>query len=151
MPSDITVDVGETLSVVFDFAEELKVPWRPNYQYSTLEFIQVDSLVYECTNAGKTGANLPENFSTTIGGTQADGTVEWTVRDYSATSGTDTISTKTVTASSAALTVDASAIDKSLYVTATFTAVSKGSHSIVCEIVTAAGETLRHTYKVFVA
>jgi hypothetical protein len=150
MSNDITVDVGETLTVIFDFSDELKTPWRASYQYTTSEFIQIGDLVYECTNAGKTGLQIPENLTTTIGATQVDGTVEWTCRDYSATSGSDSISTKTVTASDAGLTVDSSAISKSHYVSVTFTAVTAGSRNIVCEVVTAAGETLRHTYNIFI-
>jgi len=150
MPSDITVDVGEVIIVIFDFTEELKIPWRSEYQYTTSEFIQIGSYVYECTNAGKTGLAIPENLTTTIAATQTDGTVEWTCRDYSASSGSDTISSKTVTASDAGITVDSSAISKSTYVSVTFTAVTAGSRSIVCEVVTAAGETLRHTYNVFI-
>ena len=149
MANDITVDVGETIIVIFDFSKELEIPWRAEYQYSTSEFITIGAYVYECTNAGKTGRAVPEDLTTTISATQTDGTVEWTCRDYS-TSGTDTISSITVTASSAALTIGSSAITKSQYVTVTFTAVSTGRHNIVCQAVTAAGETLRHTYKVFV-
>ena len=149
MPSDITVDVGETIIAIFDFSEELKIPWRAEYQYSIGEFIQIGAYAYECTNAGKTGLAIPENLTTTIAATQVDGTVEWTARDYS-TSGTDTISSKTVTASDAGITVDSSAIAKNTYVSVTFTAVTMGSRSIVCEVVTAAGETLRHTYQVYI-
>jgi len=149
MISDISVVVGETLTVVFDFHKELEVPRRSNYQQAVGEFITIGTLVYECTNAGKTGVAIPENLSTTVAATQDDGTVEWTVRDYSA-SGSDTISSKTVTASSAALTVDSSAIAKSMYVNVTFTAVTAGDHNIVCEVVTAGGETLRHKLKVFI-
>ena len=150
MANNITVDAGETLSVTFDFSEELRIPWQPNYQYASGEFIQVGAFVYECTNAGKTGPAMPESLTTTIGDTETDGSVVWTCRDYSASSGSDTISAKDVSASSAALTIDSSTIVKSLYVSVTFTAVSTGSHSIVCEVDTAAGETLRHTYRVFV-
>ena len=149
MASDITVDVGETLVVIFDFSGELEIPWRANYQYALLDFITIGSLVYECTNAGKTGPEMPENLTKTIGATQNDGSVEWTCRDYSS-SGYDAISSKTVTASSASITVDSSAIAKGVYVSVTFTAVTAGSNSIVCEIVTAGGETLRHTYNVFI-
>ena len=92
----ITVDVGETLVVIFDFSKELATPWRADYQYATNEFITIGAYVYECTNAGKTGLELPENLNKTIGGTQVDGTVIWTVRDFD-TSGSDTISSKTVT------------------------------------------------------
>lgn len=149
MASDITVDVGETLVVIFDFSKELETPWRAEYQYALAEFITIESYVYECTNAGKTGFAIPENLTKTIGATQDDGTVEWTCRDFS-TSGSDTISTKTATASDAGITVDSSAISKSVYVSVTFTAVTAGPRSIVCEITTAAGETLRHTYQVFI-
>jgi len=150
MSNDITVDVGETLIVMFDFAEELKTPWRADYQYTTSEFIQIGAFVYECTNAGITDHAIPENLTTTIGATQDDGTVEWTCRDYSASSGTDTISSQTSTASDSGITVDTSSIVKSLYVTVTFTAVTAGKRNIVCEAVTAAGETIRHTYRVYI-
>ena len=149
MTTDLRAKVGETVSIVFDFHKELEVPWRDNYQYAVGEFITIDALVYECTNAGKTGPELPEGLTKTIGATQADGTVEWTCRDYS-TSGSDTITTQTTTASSAAITVDSSAIAKNTYVNVTFTAVTAGSHTITCTPVTAGSETLKHTIKVFI-
>jgi len=148
MSSDITVDVGETLVVIFDFSKELETPWRADYQYALTEYITIGSLVYECTNAGKTGSQKPGNMTTTIAATQDDGTVEWTCRDYS-TSGSDTISSKTVTGSSG-ITIDSSAIAKSTYVNVTFTADTAGGNTILCQVVTAAGETLRHTYNVFI-
>ena len=149
MANDITVDVGETLVVIFDFSKELENPWRADYQYTTGEFITIGSYVYECTDAGKTDHEIPENLTQTIGATQTDGTVEWTCRDFSL-SGSDTISSKTVTASDAGITVDSSSIVKSVYVSVTFTAVTAGSRNIVCEVVTAAGETLRHTYRIYI-
>ena len=147
--SDITVDVGETLSVVFDFHKELEIPRRSNYQYTTTEYVTIGAYIYECTNAGKTGTETPESITTTIGVTQVDGTVEWTCRDYGA-NGYDAISSKTVTPSSAAITIGSSAIAKGVYVNATFTAVTAGSHSIMCEVVSAGGETLRKTQSVFI-
>ncbi len=149
MANDITVAVGETIIVIFDFAEELRIPWQADYQYSAGEFVQIGSYVYECTDAGLTGHEIPENLTQTIAATQVDGTVEWTCRDYSV-SGTDTISSQTTTASDAGLTVDSSSIVKNLYVSVTFTAVTAGSRNIVCETVTAGGETIRHTYEVFI-
>ena len=149
MSNDITIDVGETVIVEFDFAKELRNKWQADYQYALTEFIQIGAYEYECTNAGITGHEIPENLTTTIAATQIDGTVEWTCRDYG-TSGTDTISTQTCTASDAGITVDSSAIEKNLYVTCTFTGVTAGSRSIVCEIVTVGGETIRATYNVFI-
>lgn len=153
MGSSITVDVGETLTVVFDFHKELETPWRANYQYATGEFITIGSYVYECTNAGKTGLELPENLTKTVGATQDDGTVEWTCRDFS-TSGSDTIGGTspvllTVTPSSG-ITIDSKEIVKNTYVNVTFAADTAGRNTIVCEVITTAGETLRHTYRVFI-
>lgn len=135
-----TVDVGETLTVIFDFSKELEIPWRPEYQYAVSDYITVGSYIYECTNAGKSGKEIPENLTTTIGGTQDDGTVEWTCRDW-ATTGSDTISTRTVTSSSG-LTVNSSAIRQDLYVDVTFTADTAGRQTLTCEIATASGETI---------
>ena len=148
MSKVFTARNGETIAVSFDFSEELKLPWRSAFQYSVGEFVTIDALVYECTNAGKTGNELPENLSTTIGATQDDGTVEWTVRDFS-TSGTDTISTITVTADTG-ITIDSSATAKSVYVEVTFTTTAIGKKQITCEIVTVAGETLITILDVFV-
>ena len=149
MSSDITVDVGETIAVVFDFSKELEIPRRPNFQYALTEFVTIGELVYECTNAGKTAAELPENLTKVIGATQDDGTVEWTCRDFS-TSGSDTISSISAVTPSSGITVDSSAISKSVYVDVTFTADAKGSNTIVWKIITVAGETLHHTSKVFI-
>lgn len=143
-----TLKVGETLKVTFDFSKSLENTWRSNFQYATGEFVTIGALVYECTNAGKTGSELPENISTTIGATQDDGTVEWTVRDFS-TSGSDTISTRTVTASTG-ITIDSSSIEKSTYVDVTFTADDAGKQSITCQVKTVAGETLKHKEYVFI-
>lgn len=136
----MSVKNGETLAITFDFSKELANPWQSDYQYTTNEFITIGALVYECTNAGKTGYQIPENLTTTIGGTQADGTVEWTCRDWS-TSGSDTISTKTVTADTG-ITIDSSTITKSLYVDVIFTATTTGKKDITCDIDTVAGETI---------
>ena len=154
MSNDITLDVGEVVTVLIDFSKELENPRRDNFQYSTSEFVTIGAYVYECTNAGKTASDAPESLTKTIGATQDDGTVEWTCRDFS-TSGSDTISSYTITPSSAALTISAApspdtTIVKSTYLNITITAVTAGSHSVVAEVVTAEGETLRHTYKVFV-
>ena len=148
MSKQRTLKLGETLKVTFDFSQSLEVPWRNDFQYALLEFITIGALVYECTNAGKTGSELPENLSTTIGATQDDGTVQWTVRDFSA-NGSDTISTRTVTSSSG-ITIDSSAIVKDTYVDVTFTADTIGAQSITCEIVTDAGEPLKHKENVFI-
>ncbi len=148
--SDVfTARNGEIILVSFDFSEELKLPRRPEFQYTVGEFVTIDALVYECTNAGKTAKELPENLSTTISATQDDGTVEWTCRDFS-TSGSDTISSISAVTPSSGITVDSSAIVKSLYVNVTFTADAKGGNTIVCKIITVAGETLHHTYRVFI-
>ncbi len=146
--SKTTLKVGETFIVTFDFSKELELKRRDDFSYSVGEFITIGAYVYECTNAGKSAPQIPESVSTTIGATVDDGTVEWTVRDYS-TDGTDTISTRTVTASSG-LTVDSSAIAKSVHVNVTFTADTVGSNYLLCEIVTLAGETLRHKHPVYV-
>ena len=148
MSKQRTLKLGETLKVTFDFSQSLETPWRNDFQYALSEFITIGALVYECTNAGKTGSELPENLSTTIGATQDDGTVQWTVRDFSA-NGSDTISTRTVTSSSG-ITIDSSSIVKDTYVDVTFTADATGAQSITCEIVTAAGETLKHKENVFI-
>ena len=95
----LTVENGETLTILFDFSKELEVPWRPEYQYALADFITIGAYIYECTNAGKSAKKLPDNLTTTIGATQDDGTVEWTCRDW-ATTGSDTISTPTVTGTS---------------------------------------------------
>ena len=148
MSTDIQAKVGETLSIVFDFRKELEVPWRDNYQYAVGEFVTIGALVYECTNAGKTGTEIPEGLTKTIAATQADGTVEWTCRDYS-TNGSDTIATQTTTASSG-ISVDSSAIAKSTYVNVTFGADTAGSNTITCTPVTAGGETLKHVANVYI-
>ena len=147
--SDVfTARTGETLLVSFDFSEELKLPRLPEFQYSVGEFVTIAALVYECTNAGKTAKEVPENLSTTIGGTQDDGTVEWTVRDFSL-SGSDTISTKVVTADTG-ITIDSSLIVKSVYVSVTFTTTTTGNKEVTCKVTTAAGETIISILDVFV-
>ena len=146
--SKTTMKVGETLTFTFDFSKELERPRRNNFSYAVGEFVTIGAYVYECTNAGKSAPQIPESISTTIGATMDDGTVEWTVRDYS-TSGGDTISTHTVTKSSG-LTIDSSAIAKSLHVNVTFTADTIGRQYILCEIVTAGGETLQHKEYIYV-
>jgi hypothetical protein len=143
-----TMRIGETLTFVYDFSSELVLQWQPDYQVSVGEFITIGPYVYECTDAGKTGPQQLETVPQTIGGTHNDGTVEWACRDFS-TSGTDTLSSSSVTASSG-LTVDSSAVTKSTYVTATVTATAKGKQHILVEVDTAAGETLQHKHYVFV-
>jgi len=144
----LTVENGETLTVVFDFSKELEIPWRPEYQYGLTNYVTIGSYIYECTNAGKSGKQLSDSLTTTIAATETDGTVEWTCRDW-ATTGSDTISTKTVTASSG-LTVDSSTIAQNLYVDVTFTATAIGRNELTCQITTAAGETLKAIQTVLV-
>lgn len=134
-----TLKVGEQLTLRFDFLPDLEFPWRANYRYSVGQFITVGSFVYECTNAGKTAAELPEDLTTTIGATQNDGSVEWTCRDYS-NSGTDTISSITGVTTSSEVTVDSSAIVDSVYVYVTITAVSIGKTELKCQVATVSGE-----------
>lgn len=143
-----TVEVGETVTLIFDFSKELEIPWRPEYQYALADYVTIGSYVYQCSNAGKSGKQLPENLTTTIAATQDDGTVEWTCNDWS-TNGSDTIASRTVTATSG-LTIDASSIAKSLYINATFTATAIGRNEITCTIITNNGETLKAVHTVLV-
>ncbi len=148
MNDSFAASVGEIETVTFDFSEDLANPWRRNFEYSLAEFITVGSFVYECTNAGKTGAEEPSEWLTTIGQTIEDGSVQWTVRDFS-NSGSDSISTKTVTAP-AGLNVGSSSIIKSTRVDVTFTVVSGGTHDLLCQVDTAAGQRHKQTLKVVV-
>lgn len=138
--------VGEIQTLTFDFSDELALPWYSEFEYALGEFITVGSFVYECTNAGKTGVEEPPEWSTTIAATIEDGSVEWTCRDFS-TSGSDTISDKTVTPSSG-LSVGSSTIVKSTRVDVTFTVTATGIQTLLCEIDTTAGDKHKKTLQV---
>lgn len=143
-----TVENGETLTVKFDFSRELETPWLPLHQYEVGDYITVGPYVYECINTGKSGFEIPENLTTTLGDTESDGTVIWMCNNWS-TNGSDTISVQSVTATSG-ITIDASAIELGHYVPVTFTATATGRNKITCEIDTVAGETLKAVHTVLV-
>lgn len=147
----ITVSNGETIANgVFDFSKELELHRLPEYQYALGEFVRAenfDGFVYECTNAGKTIGSEPD-WPAVVGAIVNDGSVEWTCRDFS-DSGSDTISTVTVTPGSG-LTVNSAVADKSTRVNVSFTAAAVGRTELLCSIVTAAGQTLKQVLKVVV-
>jgi len=150
-PFTKTVDEGITLE--FEFARVLEYLWLPGQEYSLTDFVRPttpNGFQYECTNAGQTDNEEPD-WTTTLASprnTITDGSVIWAVSDFGA-SASDTISTKTVTADTG-LTA-AAAVQDGTKITSRVTGGTAGkTYDVVCQIVTAAGDTYEATRKVTV-
>lgn len=146
----LTKRENEVVKLTFNFERVLETIWQPAKEYDATDYVRptrANGFEYEATHSGTAQSGVREpKWPTTAGNTVTDGSVTWTARAFS-TNATDTISTRTVTADSG-LTVDSSAIDART-VTATISGgTAPGMYDVVCQIVTAAGETLEEKAKI---
>ncbi len=140
---------NEVLRITFDFTRDLEVTWRAGAEYQAGDFVRPttpNGVEYECTTAGQSGKREP--LWVGVNSTVSDGIGElvWAGRSF-ANNATDTISGRTVTASSG-LTISNDAISGET-ITADISSGTDGAcYNIVCQIVTANGETLELAEKV---
>ncbi len=149
-----TKTVNEGITLEFEFARVLEFLWRPCQEYSLTDFVRPttsNGFQYECTNAGQTDNEEPD-WTTTLASprnTITDGSVVWAVSDFG-DSASDTISTKDVTADTG-LSASA-AVQDGTKISSRITGGTAGkSYNVICQIVTAAGDTYEAIRRVTVA
>ena len=145
----LTMTPNEAITLEFEFARALESLWLPGTEYTLGQYVRPtvpNGFEYECTNAGQTDTEEPD-WPTTIAQTINDGSVEWTARDM-ATNATDTISSQTVV-SDATMTIGTPTRVGS--VVSVRVSGPSGCHEVVCQIITAAGDTIEATKRVVIS
>lgn len=143
------VEVGEVVTLEFDFSREIEHQWQPGKVYSLNDYVRPrvpNGVEYQATTAGQSGSKEPRWPA--IGSTESDGrgALVWTGVAF-ATNATDTISSHSVTADSG-MDVDSSSVSGGSVLATLSGFDSKSCYDVVCEIVTSAGETLRKTLRI---
>lgn len=145
----LTLTVGESYLLRFDFARALEDIWQSAGEYSVGDFVRPSTpngFEYECTNAGQTDLSEPA-WPKTIAATVEDGSVQWTARDF-ALAATDTLSTGPVTGTGSGTIGTPTVEDTDVY--AAYTATAKGLDVVTCLATTALGNILSGQFRITV-
>lgn len=145
----ITLAVGESVRLQFNFTRALETLWRPGYEYGLGEYVRPltpNGFEYTVSNAGQSD-NIEPKWPIVIDDSVVDGSVVWDAKDFG-TSATDTLSTGPVTTDGTGTVGTPTVEDTDVF--CLFTATAKGTEIVSCNATTAAGEAITARFRVVI-